>query len=153
MGKSLIIKGADFSANSIGRLISLTSQFTWTDGYGVVALSTHTNYGNTASSTAFKASNVVSVSSYQGQTMQIASCKYKTSSSQQSPYGIVFYNSSNEPVGSYQFPNNTSGSAGTGAGETAEITIPSTATTVKATYFTAANQTAFGAQDFFCIIV
>ena len=152
MGKSLIIKGADFSANSMGRLVSLTSLFTWTEGYAVVANTGSASYGNVATSTAFKASNAVSVSSYQNASMQIASCKYKTSNSQQSPYGIVFYNSSDQPISSYQFPLYSAGSGGTGIGETITLTVPATASYVKATYFTAANQTAFGAQDFFCII-
>lgn len=153
MGKSLIIKGADFSANSMGRLVSLTSLFTWTDEYAIVANTDSANYGNVMASTAFKASNSVSVLVYQGATMQIASCKYKTSNGQQSPYGIVFYNSSDEPISSYQFPLYSAGSGGTGIGETISLTIPANASYVKATYFTATNQEAFGAQDFFCSIM
>lgn len=112
MGKRLIIKGADFSANAVdGIFTDITGMFnSWSAG------TYSANNGNSgSSSTVFKKNAKVDVSAYAGKEIRFTKVNYTTSSLNESLYGLAFYNSSNTFISGIKFPKNenVAGSAAT----------------------------------------
>lgn len=124
MGKKIIVKGADFSANGFMEPEVLSP--TWTDSKALVARDSSQDYGDAKTSTTFKISNKLDVG--QHLTLTYTRPNFTTGGGVQSGYGTVFYDSSNNPVGGDEIPK------GTGV-MVVTINIPENAATVAFTYF------------------
>ena len=124
MGKNLIIKGADFSANGIFAPLSPL----WTDSKAWVARSSLVTFGTTATSSQFKASNKIALPG--GATsLKYTRCIYTTSGGVSSGFGLVFWDNNGGALSGDEIP------AGTRDVTEVEISIPSGAKSVSFTYF------------------
>ena len=97
MGKALIIKGADFSANSIGKVVTYidyTEKFTFTDKLNIVADETSSRFGDTNTSTMGAASNFVNILGASSIKMKFLNYPANGNGSG----GVVFYTSDKSPI-------------------------------------------------------
>lgn len=101
MGKKLIIKGADFSANAITveTITDITSLFNFTNGGAYQATKSQNSttiyqIGDIVPSQLWR-NSVVDISEYAGKTLRITSCRFTTSAGQRSGYGNVFKDANN----------------------------------------------------------
>ena len=124
MGKNLVILGADFSANGIKTPINLNPN--WTNNQAWVAeLAT---LGDLSSSSIFKTSNKVELP-LDAAKLYYTRCIYTTSGGGPSHFGLVFWDSNDEPIVGDPFPTGERGVT------EVEISIPATAKYVSFTYF------------------
>lgn len=91
MGKTLIIKGADFSENGMPYRVNITESFLFTDNSMVIAEEKTSGFGKTKTSSVSASSNFVDVSGYQ--TLSVNVINYNNMSGFG---GICFYTDSNE---------------------------------------------------------
>lgn len=91
MGKTLIIKGADFSENGMPSRVNITESFLFTDNSMVIAYEEDSNFGGTKVSSVSASSNFVDVSGYK--TLSVNVINYNNNSG---IGGICFYTDSNE---------------------------------------------------------
>jgi len=96
MGKRLIIKGADFSANAITveTITVITSLFTFTDGGAYQTMKskngTTAYYIGDIVPTQLWRNSVIDISEYNGKKLRLTSCRFTTSAGKMSGYGNVF---------------------------------------------------------------
>lgn len=145
MGKRLIIKGADFSANGIGGIFTdITSLFSsWSTG-------TYSAYnGNTGSSSSvFDKSTKVDISSYAGKNIKFTKISYTTASIDESRYGLAFYDTDNNFISGIPFPKY--GNTGSmGITYYSIDSIPANAKYLGVTYFNSTKLTEFEGLPFY----
>ena len=130
MGKRLITKGADFSANAIdGIFTDITGLFSsWSAG------TYSANNGNTgSSSTVFKKNAKIDIAAYAGKEIRFTKVNYTTQALNESLYGLAFYDASNTFISGIKFPKNEN-VAGSAATYYAIDTIPPEAKYIGVTY-------------------
>lgn len=135
MGKKLIIKGADFSANGVPSPIDITGLFPWVNNYGI---SVQTN-GLTWSQ-AFKCTpqgKGVDISNYIGRTLKITIPRYNTSQATQPWFGHVILNSEDEIIWTYRMPLYSEEPSVTSQGDVVIVSgvIPDKAKVIRATFY------------------
>lgn len=97
MGKALIIKGADFSANSIGKIVEYvdyTEKFTFTDNININASETDSLFGQTSTSQLGAASNFVNILGASSIKMKFINYPVNGNGTG----GVVFYTSDKIPI-------------------------------------------------------
>lgn len=97
MGKALIIKGADFSANSIGKVVSdidYTEKFTFTDNLNINANEIDPFFGQTSESQMGAASNFVNILGASSIKMKFINYPVNGNGTG----GVVFYTSDKIPI-------------------------------------------------------
>lgn len=163
MGKNLIIKGANFADNSIGKLdivTDITSNFSWRDRYAIAADGTTNdtytlNGGGTSS--VFKATEPIDISMYKGKKMRITTLRWTTAGGGNSLNGLGFISNDLPTIGSpyvynLSFPRNGV-TPSQGVSVVSEIDIPSSAKWFITTYFLDSKKIEIGASDFKCEII
>ena len=126
--------------------VDLTSLFTWSSG-------ADNGQGGNPSSSVFKRSSTIDVSTYAGKTMKVTWCAYNSSSGAQVSYnGLFFYDSNGTKISSVRVPKAEGYPNGTGYSmDDHEIEIPSNAVDFKTMYF--ADTVSFTISTFSCKIV
>ena len=125
MGKNLVIIGADFSENGIKNIIPLIPS--WTDSKAWAAVD-GTYFGQLRNSIQFKASNKIELP-IRRNTLKYTRCVFTTSSGGDSGFGLVFWDSSDNPISGDTVPIGERGVT------IEEISIPSNAVYVSFSYF------------------
>lgn len=104
MGKKLIIKGADFSINAIGRIdptptpiIDISDLFTWKESWAIQVTSASTTPYDRRSipttSSVAKTSQPLDVTEYRGKTLRFTGMAWQASSGLRTRWGSQFYSS------------------------------------------------------------
>lgn len=155
MGKKLIFKDVDFSANALevpGNYTDITSLFTFTNSKAYKANPEATGVGTLVESTTFRSASA-NVSAYAGKTIKIAFCSFTATGGGASGYGNVAKDSGGNVItsnGCWPFPKYGSTGPALSLYYT-EITLPSNANTLCVTYAQTSKIPAGGLQ-FACYV-